>query len=91
MKHRSRVRSTIPSNIVYCIPTRYFWTLPWRLGCIEQLDISVREQVRWENIAYIREAGVCEVETNVIYGVATRTQRVRCGGYVTLGVPNDSL
>jgi ubiquinone/menaquinone biosynthesis C-methylase UbiE len=41
-------------------------------GTVEQLDEEARERVRRETFAYIRDSGVREVETNVVYGVAVR-------------------
>ena len=43
-------------------------------GTIEQLDAPSREQVRRENLHFIREAAVQSVEANVIYAVATKAQ-----------------
>jgi len=39
---------------------------------IEQLDAEDREQVRQENLNFIRDSGVSCVEANVIYAVASR-------------------
>lgn len=41
-------------------------------GTIEQLDVDAREQVRRDNLEFIREAGVASVEVNVIYALATK-------------------
>lgn len=42
-------------------------------GTILQLAAHDREQVRHENVSFIRDAGVTSVEANVIYAIATRT------------------
>jgi ubiquinone/menaquinone biosynthesis C-methylase UbiE len=41
-------------------------------GTIDQLDLEAREQVRRDNLDFIREAGVTSVEVNVVYAVATK-------------------
>src|SRR5262252_6045991 len=42
-------------------------------GTIEQLDADSREQVRQENLCFIRDSEVRSVETNVLYAVARRS------------------
>lgn len=44
-------------------------------GTIDLLDRSDREQVQQRAFAFIRESRIREVETNVIYGVATKPPR----------------
>jgi len=39
---------------------------------IDQLDLESREQVRRDNLEFIREKGVTSVEVNVIYAVAKK-------------------
>lgn len=46
-------------------------------GTIEQLDTSERERVKDANLAFIREAKVSTVETNVLYAVATKSGATR--------------
>jgi ubiquinone/menaquinone biosynthesis C-methylase UbiE len=41
-------------------------------GTLEQLDGDARDQVRRENVSFIRQADVTAVETNVVYAVAAR-------------------
>ena len=41
-------------------------------GTIDQLDLESREQVRRDNLEFIREKGVTSVEVNVIYAVAKK-------------------
>jgi ubiquinone/menaquinone biosynthesis C-methylase UbiE len=41
-------------------------------GTVEQLDARDREHVRQANLDYIRDAGVCSVEANVLYALATK-------------------
>jgi len=41
-------------------------------GTIDQLDLKGREQVRRDNLEFIREKGVTSVEVNVIYAVAEK-------------------
>src|SRR5687767_8260757 len=43
-------------------------------GTIELLDAGAREQVRLENINFIRRVGVQSVQANVVYAVALRDQ-----------------
>ena len=46
-------------------------------GTIDLLDSSDREQVKRRAFAFIRESGIREVETNVIYAVATKPRDLR--------------
>jgi len=41
-------------------------------GTIDELDVNEREQVRRDNLSFIRESGVTSVEANVIYAVAVK-------------------
>ena len=43
-------------------------------GTVEALGDGHREQVRQENIDYVRQAEIREVETNVIYAVAAKSR-----------------
>ena len=42
-------------------------------GTIEQLEASERERVKDANLAFIREAKISAIETNVLYAVATKS------------------
>ena len=42
-------------------------------GTIEQLTVSERERVKDANLAFIREAKISAVETNVLYALATKS------------------
>src|SRR5262245_55480399 len=44
-------------------------------GTIEQLNAEAREQVRQENLSFVRQESVTSVESNVLYAIATRTTR----------------
>jgi hypothetical protein len=41
-------------------------------GTIDKLDAEAREQVRLDNLSFIRESGVKSVEANVIYVVSVK-------------------
>ncbi len=41
-------------------------------GTVEQLDGEAREQVRRDNLSFIRDSNVTSVETNVVYAVAAK-------------------
>jgi hypothetical protein len=41
-------------------------------GTVEQLAAADQEQLREANLAYIREQGVSELETNVVYALAQK-------------------
>ncbi len=42
-------------------------------GTIEQLTASERERVKDANLAFIREAKISAIETNVLYALATKS------------------
>ena len=44
-------------------------------GTIEQLNASERERVKDANLAFIREAKISAIETNVLYALATNPAR----------------
>jgi len=41
-------------------------------GTIDQLSADDLQKVHDANFKYIRESGVCEVEANVVYAIATK-------------------
>jgi ubiquinone/menaquinone biosynthesis C-methylase UbiE len=45
-------------------------------GTIEQLDASERERVKEVNLAFIREAKISVIETNVLYALATKSRAI---------------
>jgi ubiquinone/menaquinone biosynthesis C-methylase UbiE len=46
-------------------------------GTIEQLNASERERVKDANLAFIREAKISAIETNVLYALATKSGATR--------------
>lgn len=46
-------------------------------GTVEQLNDEKRKRVRQVNLDYIRTSGVTEVETNVVYAIATKDTDIR--------------
>ena len=44
-------------------------------GTVEQLNASERERVKDANLAFIREAKISAIETNVLYALATKSGR----------------
>ena len=49
-------------------------------GTIEQLNASERERVKDANLAFIREAKISAIETNVLYALATKSGATRPTG-----------
>jgi hypothetical protein len=41
-------------------------------GTVEQLSQAEREYVRDMNVAFVRENGICKLETNVVYATASK-------------------
>jgi len=44
-------------------------------GTVEQLNSEASEQVRQENLSFLRQESVTSVESNVLYAIATRATR----------------
>jgi SAM-dependent methyltransferase len=64
-------------DAVICVFGKDWWSMVLGTGyrgTVEQLDAEDREQVRRENIRFIRRADVRSVEANVVYAVAVRIQ-----------------
>jgi ubiquinone/menaquinone biosynthesis C-methylase UbiE len=51
-------------------------------GTIEQLNASERERVKDANLAFIREAKISAIETNVLYALATKSGATRPPAHV---------
>jgi hypothetical protein len=44
-------------------------------GTVEQLSPTDRDQVHTANLDYIRSSGIASAETNVVFAVATKSDR----------------
>jgi ubiquinone/menaquinone biosynthesis C-methylase UbiE len=70
--------NTIPENRLHPIKSAEDW---WTIvlgsgyrGTIEQLTLAEREKVKEANLAFIRDEKISDVETNVLYALATKPQ-----------------
>jgi SAM-dependent methyltransferase len=68
----------IPENRLHPLKSAEDW---WTIvlgsgyrGTIEQLTLAEREKVKETNLAFIRDEKISDVETNVLYALATKPQ-----------------